>query len=192
MTDSGVKAAMRALRLFRAAGAVAALAFVLTPSAVLADCMMPPPVQEAAATNDVVFVGTVTETSNQNRWASVNVEEIWRGPELPATVIVRGGADAGAGGGISSVDRTYQAGVKYLFFPYADDQGNLADNTCTNTVEWSADLAQIRPATVRQPAGANQEEGGFDVAGLVAPLGVALLVGGLLLGAGLLARGRAS
>jgi hypothetical protein len=177
----------RLFRVLRVVAGVAALAFVLTPSAVLADCMMPAPVQEAAKTSDIVFVGTVTETTNQNRWASVSVEEIWRGPDLAATVSVKGGS---GGDAISSVDRSYQAGVKYLFFPYPDERGDLADNICTNTVEWTADLAQLRPADARQPLGANEEKGTFDVGSVIAPLGVALLVGGALLIAGLLARGR--
>jgi len=179
----------RVLRVLRVAAGVAALAIVLTPSAVLADCMMPAPVQEAAKTNDIVFVGTVTETTNQDRWASVAVEEVWRGPDLPEAVVVKGGT---GGDAISSVDRSYQAGTKYLFFPYPDEQGNLADNICTNTVEWSPDLGQLRPADARQVNGATEQASAFDVGGLIAPLGVALLVGGVLLGAGLLARGRAS
>lgn len=175
-------------RVLRVALYVAALAFVVTPSAVLADCMMPPAVGEAAKTADIVFVGTVTETTNQNRWANVAVTEVWRGPDLAGTVVVKGG---GPGDGISSVDRQYKAGVQYLFFPYANEQGELADNTCTNTVEWSADLGGLRPATVREPTGSSEGDGGFQVADVLAPLGVALLVAGALLVTGLLARGRA-
>ena len=173
----------------RVAAGVAALAFLLTPSVALADCMMPLPVKEAALKADILFVGTVTETTHNNSWASVAVEEVWRGPDLPAAVVVKGGP---GGDAITSVDRSFQAGVKYLFFPYADEQGALADNSCTNTMEWSADLAQIRPAEVRQPLGTTEEAGGFDLGGVVAPLGVALLVAGGLLVAGLLARGRSA
>jgi hypothetical protein len=177
----------RPVRAISLAAGVTALAFVVGPSAVLADCMMPAAVGEAAATAEIVFVGTVTETTNRNSWANVAVEEVWRGPDMPATVVVKGGS---GGDGISSVERSFQAGVKYLFFPYADEQGGLADNICTNTVEWSADLAQIRPANPREPLGASGSEGGFDVGSVVAPLGVAVLVAGVLLLAGLLARGR--
>jgi hypothetical protein len=179
--------ALRVLRAFRVLAALAALAIVLPPSAVLADCMMPPPVEEAAKTAEIVFVGTVAETSNHNSWASVIVEETWRGPDQPEAVIVKGGP---AGNMATSVDRSFEVGVKYLFFPYADEAGGLADNSCTNTVQWSADLAQLRPADARQPLGATEAEEGFDVAGVIAPLGVAALVGGVLLVAGLLARGR--
>lgn len=178
---------MKALRALRVLAAVAALVFVLPPSAVLADCMMPPPVEEAAQTAEIVFVGTVAETSNHNSWASVVVEEVWRGPDQPAAVVVKGGP---AGNMATSVDRFFEVGVKYLFFPYADETGGLADNSCTNTIQWSADLAQLRPADARQPLGATQPESGFDVASVIAPLGVAVLVGGALLIAGLLARGR--
>lgn len=180
---------MKASRVLRVLAAVGALAFVVPPSAVLADCMMPPPVQEAAQTAEIVFVGTVVATTNRNSWAHVAVEEIWRGPDQPAEVVVRGGPEGNAA---TSVDRSYAAGTRYLFFPYADEAGALADNSCTNTVEWSADLAQLRPADARQPLGATPAEEGFDVGGLIAPLGVAILVGGVLLVAGLLARGRSA
>ena len=178
-----VRRRLRVATLLAASG----LAMLAAPSAVVADCMMPPPVEEAAQTAEMVFVGTVAETSNHNSWASVVVEEIWRGPDQPAAVVVKGGP---AGNMATSVDRAFEVGLKYLFFPYADEAGGLADNSCTNTVQWSADLAQLRPADARQPLGATQAGGGFDVAGVIAPLGVAVLVGGVLLVAGLLARGR--
>jgi len=180
---------MTGMRVLRVAAGVAALGLLLMPSVALADCMMPPPVEDAAKSAEIVFVGTVTETTNQDRWASVVVDAVWRGSDIPTTVVVKGGS---GGDGFSSVDRQYKAGVKYLFFPYADDQGNLADNICTNTVEWTADLEKLQPADVRPPAGANETDGGFDVGGIIAPLGVALLVAGALIVTGLLARGRTS
>lgn len=167
--------------------ASAGMLLLAAPGSVLADCMMPPPVEEAAQTAEIVFVGTVAETSNHNSWANVVVEETWRGPDQPEAVIVKGGP---AGNMATSVDRFFEVGVKYLFFPYVDEAGGLADNSCTNTVQWTADLAQLRPADARQPLGATEAEKGFDVAGVIAPLGVAVLVGGALLVAGLLARGR--
>lgn len=179
--------ALRIHRVLRVLAAATALAFVLPPSAALADCMMPAPVEQAAQTAELVFVGTVAETSNHNSWASVQVEEVWRGPDQPAAVIVKGGP---AGNMATSVDRFFEVGMKYLFFPYTDESGGLADNSCTNTVQWSADLAQLRPADARQPHAGTETEASFDVIGLIAPLGVAILVGGVLLLAGLLARGR--
>ena len=181
--------ALRVRRVLRVLAATAALAFVLPPSAALADCMMPAPVEQAVQTAEIVFVGTVAETSNHNSWASVQVEDVWRGPDQPVAVIVKGGP---AGNMATSVDRFFEVGTKYLFFPFVDPEVGLADNSCTSTVQWSADLAQLRPADARQPIGATETEAGFDVGGLIAPLGVAILVGGVLLLAGLLARGRAA
>jgi hypothetical protein len=167
--------------------AAAALAAITTPSAVLGSCIMPPPVQEAIQTSEIVFVGTVVETANGNTWANVEVEEVWRGPDQPQRVVVKGGP---GGNAMTSVDRSFEVGVKYLFFPFAGENGELADNSCSNTVPWSADLAQARPTDARPPLGATPAAAGFDVGGLIAPLGVALLVGAVLLIAGVLARGR--
>ena len=167
--------------------AVAGLALLATPSIALADCMMPPPVEEAARTADIVFVGTVTSTANRDSWASVTVEEVWRGPDQPATVVVKGGP---AGNAATSVDRSFVVGTKYLFFPYVDPEAGLSDNSCTNTQAWTNDLAAIRPADARQPTGASAPSGGFDIGGLVGPLAVALVVAGFLFVAGFLARGR--
>jgi hypothetical protein len=149
--------------------------------------MMPPPIEEAVKSAEILFVGTVAQTTNRNSWASVEVREVWRGPDQPQAVVVRGGP---AGNAATSVDRVFEAGVTYLFFPYADAELGLADNSCTSTTAWTEDLAALRPEDVRPPIGGEAAEGGFDVAGLVVPIGVALLLGGALIAAGLVARGR--
>lgn len=164
------------------------LALLLSPP-IVGDCMMPPPIAEAVQAADIVFVGTVAQTTNRNTWASVDVTEVWRGPDLPTAVIVRGGP---GGNAASSIDRAFEPGVTYLFFPYADPELGLADNSCTSTTPWSEELAELRPADARQPTGGGTAEGGFDPAGLLVPIGVALLVGGALIAAGLIARGRTS
>jgi hypothetical protein len=175
----------------------ATLAMLTAPAVTLADCMQPPPVAEAVKTAEVVFVGTVTETSNRNSWATVQVEDVWKGPDLPAVVLIKGGP---GGNAATSVDRTFEVGVKYLFFPLLgngtepapaiDTQIGLVDNSCTNTTPWVPELAGLRPADARAPGGAAPEASGFDAMSVVVPAGVALLVAGLLLGVGLLARGR--
>src|SRR4026208_1513802 len=124
-TTAASSISMTGMRVLRVAAGVAALGLLLMPSFALGDCVMPPPLEDAAKSADIVFVGTVTETTNQDRWASVVVDAVWRWSDIPATVVVKGGS---GGDGFSSVDRQYKAGVKYLFFPYADEQGNLADN----------------------------------------------------------------
>lgn len=175
-----------------------AFGLLAAPAVTLADCMMPPPVAEALKNAEIVFVGTVTETSNRNSWATVAVEEVWKGPDVPAVVLIKGGP---GGNAATSVDRTFEAGVKYLFFPYignasdlpgrgVDAEVGLADNSCTNTTPWVPELADLRPADARAPIGATPEASEFDVMSIAIPAGVALLVAGLLLGVGLLARGR--
>jgi hypothetical protein len=158
-----------------------------SPPVVMADCQMPPAIEEAVETADIVFVGTVTQTSNRNSWASVEVEEVWKGPDQPAAVVVKGGP---GGNSATSVDRAFEPGLRYVFFPYVDPTLGLADNSCTSTTQWSTELEALRPADFRQPIGAAPAEPGFDLGGLLGPLAVAVLVGGVRLGAGLLARGR--
>jgi hypothetical protein len=174
-------------RLVLAVAAAAPLLLALSPAIALADCMMPPPIEEAVKLADIVFVGTVARTSNRNSWANVEVTEVWRGPDQPRAVVVKGGPPGNAA---TSVDRAFETGVTYLFFPYEDPDLGLADNSCTSTTPWTEDLDALRPAVTRTPIGAEPEAGGFDVGGVLVPLGVAVIVGGALFLAGLAARGR--
>jgi len=159
------------------------------PAATAASCAVQPPLAQVVAGADVLFVGTVTSTTNRNRWAEVAVEEVWRGPDLPATVVVRGGPD---GDVATSVDRSYRVGARYLFLPYADpESGGLADNSCTGTTEWVDELAGLRPAEVRQPRGSSPDTSSdLDAWSLVPVAGIVLLVFGVLLVVGLVARDR--
>jgi hypothetical protein len=176
------------VRLWPALLPLALFTLLAAPGTALADCLLPPPVQDALTSADSVFVGTVTATTNRDTWANVTVEEVWKGRDQPASVIVHGGPGGNAG---TSVDRTFEVGTKYLFFPYVDERLGLADNSCTSTQPWGAGLLPFRPANVRAPTGA-AEGAGFDIGGVVGPLVVAIVVGALLLGAGMLARGRDS
>jgi hypothetical protein len=190
------------MHLSRLVPALAAIVVLLAmPGAALADCAMPPDIKTAATSADIVFVGSVTATANRNSWATVAVEEVWRGPDQPAEVVIMGGP---AGNAATSVDRTFEVGVKYLFFPYVSDLGNeggagrlagaesgLADNSCTSTTPWSAGLLELRPSDARAPIGAAAESG-FDFGGLLGPVVAAVVVAVVLLGVGLLARGRQS
>ncbi|HEX4898600.1 MAG TPA: hypothetical protein VFV53_09620, partial [Candidatus Limnocylindrales bacterium] len=126
--------------------------------------------------------------------AKVSVDEVWTGPDQPAEVVVRGGpADQGTS---TSVDRTYQVGVRYLFAVLVVD-GNLEDNACSGTTQVDAiDLDAMRPDDVRTPDGgpvdAAESSGGLDLGGLAGPVLLASVVGGLLLATVLLARRRAA
>lgn len=148
--------------------------------------MQPPPIEMAMDSADIVFVGTVTATDMGATWATVQVEEIWKGPDQPSVVLVKGGPGPGAA---TSIDRTFQLGVKYLFFPNVDGAA-FGDNACTSTTPWSDGLQALRPAGARGPVGVAPSEPGFDLGGLIEPIAVVLLVAAALLGVGLLARGK--
>jgi hypothetical protein len=167
--------------------ALTALAVLGAPDVALADCAAPPPLEQAINAADIVFVGTVTSTANGNRWATVAVKEVWRGPDQPPIVLVKGGP---GGNTATSVDRSFETGATYLFTPFRDGDGSLSDNSCSSTTLMSEAVAPLRPALTRTPTGAAPEAPGFDFGGLIGPIGVAVIVAGVLLLVGLLARGR--
>lgn len=169
------------------AGAVCLLLAVVRAST-LASCVMPAPIAEALAKADIVFVGTVTATAEHNLWATVAVEEVWKGPDLPADFQIRGGQ---GGNAASSVDREFTPGTKYLFVPVAIENGFASDNSCSPTRPWDDTLVGLRPANARGPIGGSSAAPvGFDFGGAIAPFAVAAVIAGLVLAVGLLARSR--
>lgn len=162
-------------RLLSAGALVTALA--LAPAPVLADCQMAPPLEQAISSSDLVFVGTVTAVAGGGRSASVQVEDIWRGGEMPSTVTVLGGTDPAQA---MEDDRTFEAGVRYLFFPFVVE-GQMVDSICTATVPWVDDFAAVRPVDAHSPipSAAAPAPGPLSaIADLALPLLTALLVGG--------------
>ena len=110
-----------------------------------ASCAAAPALEEGIRRAGVVFVGTVVSTANVDRFAVVAVEEVWKGPSLPAQVEVRGTSVPDGADMFTSVDRSFQAGVRYLFV-LADGTGPpFADNNCSLTQEWRPELAAYRP-----------------------------------------------
>jgi hypothetical protein len=177
--------------LARAAASAALLApFLLGFAApTLASCVQPVPIEEAIKSADSVFVGTVTALSNNDRWASVAVEEVWSGPDLAPIVEVRGGAEGNAA---SSVDRAYTAKTSYLFVVLISD-GMLSDNACSSTTEFTADLASLRPATAHPPIAPapDPDAAPFDPASLLVPAALIVAAGVLVFGVALVIRRRA-
>ena len=186
---AGMRAALSRAFVAAAAAGLVMVAGLLAPGPLNASCALPPgangPVLDDA---EIVIVGTVRATAEAGRWATVVVHEVWRGPELPAELLVKGGE----GGNMwTSVDRTYEVGVRYLFAVTGGGDGALRDNACSATTEWSEDLGVLRPADARTPTGETSADvAGIDLGGIVpVVLGVAI-VAAALLGAGLVARGR--
>ena len=94
--------------------------------------------------NATVFVGTVVNLDNEDRWATVLVDERWHNADgIPDTVFVHGSPEAGV---TSSEQRVYAPG-RYVF-AVTNAGPNYEDSTCTATTAWSDDLARYRPGDV--------------------------------------------
>lgn len=111
---------------------------LLSPALARASCAPPAPLRGAIKDAPSVFVGEVVDVSNRTRWATVEVERVWKGPDLPSEVEVRAGpADPpGLISSASSVDRTFTAGFAYLFVPYKAEGSVFRDNACTRTTRF--------------------------------------------------------
>lgn len=103
------------------------------------------PLSVKIAESEIVFVGTVLTVDDARRTARVQVEEVWRGPELDEQVVVHGGPDARSS---SSVDRHWEPGARYLVFP-RQENGRLQDDACSPTMPWEPQLATFRPDDAR-------------------------------------------
>lgn len=88
------------------------------PAPAVASCAVP------ARTSANPFVGTVTEVANQGRTATVRTDG-------GRTVIVQG-SEADASNSFTTVDRTFDKGVRYEFHPI-NDATPYRDNACTAT-----------------------------------------------------------
>ncbi len=84
----------------------------------------------------VAFVGTVTETDDADTAATVAVESVWLGPQLPETVHI--------GAGAAPEQRTFTPGRRYLFVP-KDAEPPFADDACTATQIYTPAIAKLAP-----------------------------------------------
>lgn len=144
-----------ATRLVAAGSGALALALALIlggASAAGASCLGPTSVDTSLREADLAFVGTAVAVTNNGRWATFSVEEVWKGDPGGQRIEVRGGP----GGQVAtSVDRTYVAGTRYLVFardPGAHgssrswgDDGRWEDGGCSATQPYTADLDNLRP-----------------------------------------------
>jgi hypothetical protein len=127
-------------------------ALALVPAA-KASCAPLPPLAKPLAAAEVVFVGTVTRLEHDGRVATFRVEEVRKGV-VGSTVVVNGSAvslaalekAARKGLGIaSSVDRTYELGVRYLVVPHDASREVLLDNSCSATQIYMSKLDASGP-----------------------------------------------
>jgi len=168
----GFGLALALLPLVLSAGPMA----LVRPAVAIASCAGTPSIEDAVRFGDVVVVGSVVKLENDDRWATVQVEERWRGArDVPDTIEVHGGPEPDAS---TTTDRTFQL-TRYLFVLTRGD-GFYADDACTATRIWTPDLATYRPAGVSPAPGV---EAGSKVTAidpgaiaLVAALLLALLI----------------
>ncbi len=111
-----------------------------------------PSMQDEINTANVVFVGKVIYTWDQNRSARVQVESIWKGPALASYIDVHGEAPGSGPFSGSEGDHQYQSGQQYLFFPLNDHPPFQDYGDCNaSTQVYSAALAAYAPADAKVP-----------------------------------------
>ena len=153
------------------------------PRPAVASCVMPPPLGQAVEDADIAFVGTVINTVNQDRWATVSVEEVWKGNALPARVEVRGGPPDPPGDLVTmtSVDRSFVRGRRYLFLPHKRAGGPAPvfhDNICSRTTKFGERVEALRPASARDRGPRERESN--DMTALVLAVIAGVAVGGAI------------
>jgi hypothetical protein len=122
----------------------AALLGIATPA--IASCTDRPTPKEALEGNEVVFVGQVIETVQQGRVAVVEVESIWKGGDIIGVTQVEGAG----GDSANRDDRTFETGLRYVFFPRNDEPPFRAD-ACTATTELTDEVARLQPKDAHAP-----------------------------------------
>lgn len=165
--------------------ALLALGFVMMAApAAGASCAEPLPLDEALAGAEIVFVGTVSDVQHDGRLAGFVVDEVWKG-EVAAKVLVSGGpspADLEATDFgetiVTSVDRNFERGERYLVVPFGVEEGVYMDNACSVTQIYDPGLDDFRPASAHAPV-----EAGSDGGVLTARIALGALV---VIGAGAL------
>lgn len=128
---------------------------VVVASTARASCAGPPDIEQSLDSSDLVFVGSVTDLANADRWATFRVETTWKGDPGGDAVEVRSGP-AGVAVATSN-DRTYTSGERYLVFAtdlsrrpgagiHFGDGVRWVDDACSATQLYESSLDRFRPA----------------------------------------------
>lgn len=103
------------------------------------------PLAKVISQAGVVFVGTVASVDRTHEVAQFDVEEIWRGPNLPESVPVNGGG---------MPPYRWQIGLRYLVIPAVTDRGELVVRGCwPPTSVYRPEFDALRPANAHPPQG---------------------------------------
>jgi hypothetical protein len=157
---------------------VAAVSVALPASQASASCAPTPSIEESLQSADLVFVGTVVELNNRNRWATFTLEDIWKGEPASPRLDVRGGPP---GGQATSVDRTFELDKRYLVFARKGER-HWEDNACSATRLYDQSHDASRPPLARTVVTVdNATEGGGGInagTGVFAVVVLVVVVGG--------------
>lgn len=129
-------------------GGLAGPAHAQPAEAPVQTCTDLPTIEASLLSSDLVVLGTVVSVRSGGRWATLTVDETWKGSSGGSLVEVR----SGAAGTVSVLDRTYQPGQRYLVFAVLAG-GAWTDTNCSPTRTWTDDLTRYRPPDVvtKQP-----------------------------------------
>lgn len=123
-------------------------AFLWTPAPATAQCSTPS-TERALQDALTVFVGKVTSTEDSGRIAQVQVLAVWKGPDLPEFVEVRG-----TSGSATNVDRRFDVSKTYLVIPENTRAPYLA-SACSATQPF-AGAAGLIPVSYQDEVGATE------------------------------------
>ena len=148
-----------------------------------ASCVDRPDIERSLDSSDLVFVGSVTDLANADRWAMFRVETVWKGDPGSGRIEVRSGPASGAVA--TSNDRTYRAAEVYLVFAsdlsrqpgagiHYGDGARWVDNACSATRPYESSLDRFRPA---RPGAESDTAPGGSVTTAVIVLVVVMLAG---------------
>lgn len=135
---------------------------VLSSAPAHASCAEPEPMAGALTQAEAVFIGTVTALDFDGRVATFAVDEVWKG-DVDETALVNGSGEriaalqsAESRGETlwTSVDRTFEAGTRYLVVAYGRDGATLLDSACSLTQPYTPALVEHRPSTAHPPVAA--------------------------------------
>lgn len=88
------------------------------------------------------FIGTVDSTDETGRIANVTVESVWKG-DVDDHVQVNGVTNPYSVA--PGIDRSFEAGRRYLFVPSPENGNVFKDSSCSLTRPWRANLARHTP-----------------------------------------------
>ena len=125
------------------------------------DCESPETVADQVRFASIVILGSVTDWDGST--AQFEIDEIWRGPDLPEEIEI-----------VPELGRAYTEGVRYLVFP-TGSPSPLDDARCSATTRWDESLNEFRPERARVPGTAPAEDADLPWEWLIA---AAVLAGG--------------